>query len=82
MLPFRMHRVHTRIRFGVLPTTTLTRWRLGFHLRLVRLWAWLTRCPNIGPFPQISHRFAMNGDSPVWRHSATDLKWSIACAKP
>jgi hypothetical protein len=27
--------------------------------RWVTLWAWLTRFPNCGPLPQMSHRCAM-----------------------
>jgi hypothetical protein len=57
--PLRMQLVQTRMRRGVFPSSTRTRCRLGFHLRFVRLWAWLIRCPYMGPFPQISHRCAM-----------------------
>jgi hypothetical protein len=31
---------------------------------LVTLWAWLTRLPNWGPRPQISHTFAIKHKSP------------------
>lgn len=58
--PSRIHRVHTCILRGVLPSSTRTRWRLGFHRRFVRLCAWLIRWPYIGPLPQISHRCAIS----------------------
>ena len=44
-------------RFPLMVTRTL--WRLGSHLLLVRLCAWLTLCPYKGFFPQISQTFAI-----------------------
>jgi hypothetical protein len=44
-------------RFPLMVTRTL--WRLGIHLLLVRLCAWLTLCPCKGFFPQISQTFAI-----------------------
>jgi len=40
-----MQLVQTRMLLWVFPTTTRTRWRFGFHRRLVKLWAWLIRLP-------------------------------------
>ena len=37
----------------------LTRWRFGFHFFGEALWEWLTLCPKIGPFSQISQTFGM-----------------------
>jgi hypothetical protein len=34
---------------------------LGRNIRFVTLWAWLTRCPATGDFPQISHIWGMGG---------------------
>jgi hypothetical protein len=36
-----------------------TCWRFGFHFFGEALCEWLTLCPKIGPFPQISHIFGM-----------------------
>ena len=56
-LPDRRQRVQTRTVLCVpLPTTARTDWRLGLKRRWVTLWAWLTRFPNCGPLPQMSHR--------------------------
>jgi hypothetical protein len=57
--PVRMQRVQTFIRFTDEPTITRTRCRFGIQRRLDTLWAWLTRFPNTGAFPQTSHIFAM-----------------------
>ena len=54
-----MQEAHTRARLRLPSMTIRTRCRLGFHRRLVALLAWLTLFPNIGPFPQSSHRAAM-----------------------
>src|SRR5262245_34147753 len=54
--PERMQLVQTLRLLGVFPTRTLTRWRFGFHRRFVRLLAWLTRCPYIGPLLHMSQR--------------------------
>jgi hypothetical protein len=54
-----MHRVHALMYFGLPSTMARTRWTLGFHLRLVTLWAWEMLLPVIGPLPQISHRCAI-----------------------
>jgi hypothetical protein len=56
MAPDLMHCVHTIILTGFPSFLTLTFWRLGSQRRFFRLWAWLTRCPTVGPFPQISQR--------------------------
>jgi hypothetical protein len=45
--------------FVVLPTNVFTLMILGFHTRLVLLWAWLILFPEIVPFPHISHRLAI-----------------------
>ena len=56
-LPERRQRVQTRTVLWVpLPTTARTDWRFGLKRRWVTLWAWLTRFPNCGPLPQMSHR--------------------------
>ena len=60
ILPVRMQRVQTFIRFTAEPTMTRTRWRLGSQRRLETLWAWLTRLPNTGALPQTSHIFAID----------------------
>ena len=39
-----------------LSTTARRRCRFGLNRRFVTLWAWLTRLPNWGPLPQMSHR--------------------------
>jgi len=51
-LPDRMQRVHARTRRLTPPITDRTVFRLRSHFRFVTLWAWLTRCPDIGVFPQ------------------------------
>ena len=50
--PDRMQRVQADVRRETPPTTVRTLFRLMCHFRLVRLLAWLTRCPDIGVFPQ------------------------------
>jgi hypothetical protein len=42
----------------------LTRLTLGFHVRLERLWEWLTLIPNATSLPQNSH-FAIIEAPPV-----------------
>ena len=53
--------VHTRTRLGLPFTIARVETKLGSHRRFVTLWAWLIRCPTVGPFPQISHRLAILG---------------------
>ncbi len=36
-------------------TIALTRFTLGFHILLDRLWEWETLMPKVTPLPQISH---------------------------
>ncbi len=36
-------------------TIAFTRFTLGFHILLERLWEWETLMPNVTPLPQISH---------------------------
>ena len=56
-LPDRRHRVQTRtLLCSPLPTSARTDCRFGLNRRWVTLWAWLTRFPNCGPLPQMSHR--------------------------
>jgi hypothetical protein len=45
------HCVHTRTRFGAPSTSTRTVCRFGYQRRLVRLLAWLTLLPVVGPLP-------------------------------
>ena len=53
--PERMQAVQT-FRVLLVPfTLALTFFRLGSQRRFVRLWAWLTLLPTMGPLPQISH---------------------------
>jgi hypothetical protein len=52
ILPERMQRVQAVTFFDAPPTTARTVFRFKFHLRFVTLWAWLTRWPLIGVFPQ------------------------------
>jgi len=58
--PDRMHRVHTFV-FLVLPPLVAMRtiFKFGSQRLLVLLWAWETLFPTIGPFPHISHTFAI-----------------------
>lgn len=58
--PVRMHRVHALTRRTV-PLLSMCRtvWRLGYHRRLVLLFAWLTLLPTCGSFPQNSHFLLM-----------------------
>lgn len=51
-LPDRMHRVHAETLRVVPSTTARTVFKFRCHLRFVTLCAWLTRCPDIGIFPQ------------------------------
>ena len=57
-LPERRHRVQARTVLCTPFTTARTRCRFGLNLLWVTLWAWLTRLPNRGPLPQMSHRCA------------------------
>jgi hypothetical protein len=41
-------------------TKARTRWILGFQVRLVLRWEWLTLNPLRSPLPQTSHRLAIN----------------------
>jgi len=59
ILPVRMHRVQTFMRFTAEPTFTRTLWRFGNHRRLVTLWAWLILLPKTGALPHTSHIFAI-----------------------
>jgi len=58
-LPERKQRVQTFIRFTSPLTTARTRWILGFQVRFVFKWEWLTFIPANSPFAQISQTFAM-----------------------
>lgn len=51
----RRHLVQTYTWRGEPSTIALTRFTLGFHIRLERLWEWETLMPNVTPLPQISH---------------------------
>ena len=53
-----MQDVQTRIRFGEPSTMQRTRWRFGFHVRLVARIELLTLLPVLGRLLQIKH-FAM-----------------------
>jgi len=50
--PDRMQRVQADARRETPSTTVRTLLTLRCHFRFVRLLAWLTRCPDIGVFPQ------------------------------
>ena len=54
-LPERRQRVQALTRQGVPLTNALTRWTLGFQVRLDRLCEWDTLIPNVTPLPQMSH---------------------------
>jgi hypothetical protein len=56
ILPALMQDVQTLTRCTPWLTTARTVCKLGLKRRLVRLLAWLTRLPNIGPLLQISQR--------------------------
>lgn len=58
--PALRHEVQTLIRFGVPLTNARTVCRLGFHRRLVKLWAWETLFPKVGFLPQISQALAIS----------------------
>jgi hypothetical protein len=60
-LPERRHLEQTQIWRTPFGVCALTRWRLGFHFFGEALWEWLTLCPKIGPFSQISQTFGMFG---------------------
>ena len=51
----RRHLVQAYTWHGVPLTTALTRFTLGFHARLERLWEWETLMPKVTPLPQKSH---------------------------
>ena len=63
-LPAFIQRVQTLMRRTFLLMTARTRCRFGLKRLFVRLFAWLTRFPNMGPLSQISHRCAMTKNSP------------------
>ena len=48
----RRHLVQAYTWHGVPFTMALTRFTLGFHARLERLWEWETLIPNVTPLPQ------------------------------
>jgi hypothetical protein len=58
-LPERRQRVHTRMRRVAPLMSALTDCRFGSKRLGPTLWAWEMVRPTTGPFPQISHRFAM-----------------------
>ena len=51
----RRHLVQTQTWRGEPSTIAFTRFTLGFHALLARLWEWETLMPNVTPLPQISH---------------------------
>ena len=51
----RRHLVQAYTWQGIPFTTALTRFTLGFHSRLERLWEWETLIPKVTPLPQKSH---------------------------
>jgi len=51
----RRHLVQTYTWHGVPSTIALTRFTLGFQLRLALLWEWDTLMPKVTPLPQTSH---------------------------
>ena len=54
-LPERRHLEQTYTWQGVPFTIAFTRFTLGFHVLLERLWEWDTLIPNVTPLPQNSH---------------------------
>ena len=58
-LPERRQRVQTRIRLMPPLMIALTVCRFGSNRRALTLFAWLCCRPTTGPFPQISHCFAI-----------------------
>jgi hypothetical protein len=58
-LPLRMQDVQTRMRLVAPLMTARTVCKFKFQRRLETLWAWLMRCPNMGPRPQTSQTLAM-----------------------
>jgi len=59
IFPERMQRVHAETFRRTPPTTAWMLFRFTCHLRFVTLWAWLTRWPLIGVFPQNWQCWAM-----------------------
>src|SRR5450432_4212986 len=57
--PVRMQRVQARTRLLPPLVAERTLFKLRCHFRLVTLLAWLTRCPDLGVFPQNSQCWAM-----------------------
>ena len=55
-----MHWVQTRIACGAPSTRTRTVWRFGYQRRLLRLLAWLTLFPVIGPLPHTAQTRAIS----------------------
>lgn len=53
------------MRLGVPSTSALTRWMLGFHLRFVRRWEWLSDIPIDGCLPHMSHTDRMFQMAPL-----------------
>ena len=54
------HWVQTRIRFGAPSTRTRTVCRFGYQRRLLRLLAWLTLLPVVGPLAHTAHTRAIS----------------------
>jgi hypothetical protein len=54
-LPSRRQRVQTCTRRGEPSTIAATRFTFGFHIRLLRLWEWLTLIPKETPLSQYEH---------------------------
>ena len=63
----RRHLVQTYTWRGVPSTIALTRFTLGFHILLERLWEWETLMPKVTPLPQISH-LAISCSSNPWEN--------------
>lgn len=57
-MPALRQATHTFRRFGVPLTIARTRWMLGFHRRLLRIWECEMEWPNEGPLPQTSQLLA------------------------
>lgn len=70
-LPERRHLVQTYTWRGVPSTIALTRFTLGFHILLDRLWEWETLMPKVTPLPQISH-LAISCTSNPWENRRTN----------
>jgi hypothetical protein len=58
--PLFKQRVQTFMVFFFEPTIVFTFTRFGFQTRRKAFFAWLTVLPLTVPFPQISHRLAIN----------------------